>query len=289
MKNGARGFLAAICISTASTAALADLPQPGLWAISTEVNGKPGRGIQIDRQGSNLLVVSYYGYRNDGSATFAQAVGKVADDDKTFTADLKEYKNGPAIGGAVTSGELATLIGTLQMEFDTATSGSISLPGEKKQAFSRFTFEDLRHRLNANFYVTRVALHDTVFTTAQGTSTFKQSGDQLEFTLNDQHEKCSFKGDLTPHGDGFTSMGRNTCSDSLAPEDMFYKLEDLKVDNLGFLTGTLYISLTQDFTGVRAVKLFGTCDRGRDDVNITMPGEGGRCTKSSLEFPLSNF
>ena len=61
MKKAARGFLAAICISTASRAALSDLPQPALWAISAEVNGKPGRGIQLDCQSSNPTVVSYHG------------------------------------------------------------------------------------------------------------------------------------------------------------------------------------------------------------------------------------
>ncbi|RYF43895.1 MAG: hypothetical protein EOO27_43965, partial [Comamonadaceae bacterium] len=145
--------LVAVAALAASCAASAALPQPGFWSFDAELNGKPGRGIQIDRQGGETIIVTYYGYRSDGSATFYQASGKVQNE-TTFTGNLIEYKNGPALGGPITSGEEARTVGPISLEFSTASQGSVTLPGEIKQSMSRYAFQDIRGRLFNNFRVT---------------------------------------------------------------------------------------------------------------------------------------
>lgn len=280
MKQSARGFLTALFLSSVATVALAELPQSGLWAIDGEVNGKPGRGIQIDRQNGNLLVISYFGYRFDGSATFSQAVGNVAADERTFSAELKEYKNGPALGGAISSGELAKVIGTVKMEFDTSTSGSIQFPGEQSQSISRFTFDDHRNRLNHPFRTTMVALSEYETVSTHKYLTFKQSADQLEFEvqdLNGPDASCVFKGDLLPRGDGFTSIGSYACVNPVPSPGAFYRLESLKVDSWGFLSGTLYTSAKQDLSNPYVRKFFGICVNQNVDVSLPPPGTEARC------------
>ena len=143
----------AAALAALSFSSLAAMPQPGLWQFNAEVNGQPGRGVQIERAGGRTVILSYFGYRDDGSATFLQAVGPLKDG-KTFSAPLLEYKNGKVIGGPLQSGTEAANHGTVTVEFDTATSGAITLPGENKTEFSRFTYEDLTRRLNNTFSVT---------------------------------------------------------------------------------------------------------------------------------------
>ncbi|QNN58251.1 hypothetical protein H9K76_05210 [Diaphorobacter ruginosibacter] len=127
---------------TVSASAIAALPDPGLWAIDGEMNGKPGRGIQIDRQGGETVIASYFGYRADGTAVFYQAVGKITDG-KTFNANLIEYKGGTVIGGSVEDATEAKTIGPIQAVFNTDSSGSVTLPGTKPQAFIRLAHSSL--------------------------------------------------------------------------------------------------------------------------------------------------
>lgn len=73
-------------------------PLSGMWSFDGELTGKPGRGFQIDSQGSALLIISYFGYRTDGSALFLQAHGP-REDNGDFSADLVEYQGGTVLGG----------------------------------------------------------------------------------------------------------------------------------------------------------------------------------------------
>ncbi len=60
MTKFARAALAAMALAVGAPA-FAILPQQGMWSIGSEVNGKPGRGIQLDRQGGDYLILTYFG------------------------------------------------------------------------------------------------------------------------------------------------------------------------------------------------------------------------------------
>ena len=284
--------LFAAALSALSMAASAALPQSGLWSFDGEANGKPGRGIQIDRQSDNRIIVSYFGYRADGSSMFLQAGGHIGEDGKTFSAELNEYKNGRAVGGAARDGELAKLLGTVQMEFDTSSSGSVTLPGEEKRAISRISFSDHRNRLNNLFDLTMVAMHDGYYRRTEQTVSFALKGDQVEFTLPNFNgaASCRFRGSLLSSGDGFRSSGSYLCGedeiDSVitpTPTPPVYWLEELKVDSKGFLSGTLHTSNAQDMSNAVTRKLFGVCTVIPEVVILGVPGQGDRCSAEQLK------
>ena len=282
--------LFAAALLALSMAASAALPQPGLWSFDGEANGKPGRGIQIDRQNDNRIIVSYFGYRADGSSMFLQAGGHIGEDGKTFSAELNEYKNGRAVGGAARDGELAKLLGTVQMEFDTSSSGSVTLPGEEKRAISRISFSDHRNRLNNQFYLSLVKLDQVGSQTIQRPVKLKSVGNSLEFQIPSftyDNYRCSFGGDLTASGDGFRSEGYYNCDDELvavvppSPTPRNYRLEDLKVDSQGFLTGTLYVNISMGLSYGAQMKLFGICTV--EDVILGVPGQSEKCSAEQLK------
>ncbi|QIL74311.1 hypothetical protein G7048_28020 (plasmid) [Diaphorobacter sp. HDW4B] len=280
------GALLATVTWLVSTTASAALPQPGLWTFDGESNGKPGRGIQIDRQDGDRIIVTYFGYRADGSATFLQAGGHIEDDGKTFSAELNEYKNGRAMDGEARTGELAKMVGNVRMEFDTSTAGSITLPGEEKRSISRIAFNEHRNRLNNQFFVTRVQFDDEKVASDQAWLKFSVNGDQVLFDLSPLNADgpCSFKGGLNPAGDGFTSKGTYTCGDVITSHPKsFYRLDELKVDPLGFISGTLNVSNNAEMSNSRTTKLFGYCYRIPDAVILGVPGQGDRCSAAQLE------
>lgn len=284
MNKSSRSALLAAIVSIASTSAFAALPQSGLWAFNAESNGKPGRGIQIDRQSGSRIVISYFGYRADGSALFLQAGGNIADDGKTFSSDLSEYKNGRAVGGEARSGELAKVIGTVKIEFDTATSARITLPGETQQTISRISFNEHRNRLNNQFATTMVNLTDSGYSTSSSLQTFKLNGDQVEFDLRiyGSTTPCAFKGVLTASGESFESTGLFSCTFSSDKAQGYYKLENVTVDALGVLSGTLYTGQKQDYQGAEVRKLFGICSTSSDAHILGVPGAGSRCAPEQL-------
>ena len=284
------GALLATMTWLVSTTASAALPQPGLWTFDGEANGKPGRGIQIDRQDGDRIIVTYFGYRADGSATFLQAGGHIDDDGKTFSAELNEYKNGRAMGGEARTGELAKMVGNVRLEFDTSTVGSITLPGEEKRAISRIAFNEHRNRLNNQFFVMRVQFDDKQVASDKAWLEFAVNGAQeVQFKLSSgySNDTCTFYGDLNSAGDGFTSTGSGQCGEVVitAPPSSFYRLDELKVDPSGFLSGLLYVSSRSDMSNPSTTKLFGYCYRIPDGaiLGVGVPGQGDRCSAAQLE------
>lgn len=61
-------WLAALCLGYSGVAS-AFTPANGLWGINAELNGSPGRGFQIEVE-NETVVLTYYGYRPDGSSAF---------------------------------------------------------------------------------------------------------------------------------------------------------------------------------------------------------------------------
>jgi len=111
------------------------VPESGLWAISAEVNGDPGRGFQLDIQGSQL-VMTFYGYGADGASQWYLAAGPLAWG--RFSGDLQRYAGGTAFGGAVQAASPAGSAGSVSLYFDDSSHGWMTLPGEAAREISRF-------------------------------------------------------------------------------------------------------------------------------------------------------
>ena len=239
-----------------STGASAALPESGLWGVGEEMNGQPGRGVQIDRQGGETVIASYYGYREDGSATFYQAVGRIQDG-KTLSADLVEYKNGPVLGGTVRNGEIARTIGPVIMEFETPSSGFITLPGESKKRFSPLVYEDLRGRLNNTFRAVRgnqlMGSNDPTLQNIQ----MQTQGDRLKVTILNEKYGCTFEGPLVANGGSFSAQTEGGCT-SAGIVTMSRKFEDIRVSEDGALSMTI-APVTDSFRMVFDGTILGMC------------------------------
>lgn len=244
----ARAALAAATMLCA-VPAYALFPQQGMWTIGSEADGKPGRGIQLDRQGGQFLIVTYIGYRPDGTSAFMQASGKLVDG-KSFSGQLTEYKNGRSLGGAAQSGEVAQVAGPVFIEFDSSTSGTITLPGEAPQRFSRFQYENHLSRINNRF--SSVVFDNDRLSPRPVQVRIQASG--MEFTMTEQYSNhapgpgayptCTYRGDLRRAGDSFSSAGTVECTGFGSSNDTpeFYRLTHLKVDEYGTFSARLYWS-----------------------------------------------
>lgn len=256
MKKLARNFLATAFASAACIPAMAVLPDSGMWTIGDELDGKPGRGIQVDRQNGTTLIVTYFGYRVDGTSMFLQASGQLQNG-KTFTADLIEYKNGRPLGGNPQSGEVAHVIGPVTIDFLSTTRGTVTLPGEAPQPVSRFQFEDHKARL---FHGFRYAAVDSFAALSVGYISFKQDGDGV--VIREQTsvgEVCTYAGNLLRAGGGFRSEGNAVC-DGISAAVTGYRIEDLSVDSYGMLSGRMYRSAGEtSYSQVRS--LTGVCSK----------------------------
>lgn len=239
-----RALIAAGALLSA-THAFALFPQQGMWTIGSELDGKPGRGVQIDRQGGRTLIITYFGYRADGSSMFLQASGALKDG-KTFNGELSEFKNGRALAGPQQSGEVARAAGPVSIEFDSATAGVITLPGESPQRFSRFQYEDHTVRINGGFVGHVVFNAPSVYPVPVYLS-ISTSGNELLISeqirnANGITTTCTLAGDLRSAGDGFASTGAAYCDKpgSWAGDRMSYRITDLKVDEYGSFSARLY-------------------------------------------------
>ena len=242
-----RRTLVAASIAAFSLSATAALPQPGLWSIGGELNGKPGRGLQIDRQSGETVIVSYFGYRADGAATFFQAVGKITDG-KTLDADLVEYMNGKALGGKAQDAQEARVVGRMRLEFSTSTSGTVSLPGEAPRSFARYAFEDTRGRLNNRFQAVMFESAYGITKVLRGVLEMQVSGDDFvaEMEFQDTEETCRYFGKLVASGDVFNvPHGSRWCSSDVISGYTPFGFWDLTVSEAGHLSSRgVYTSLS---------------------------------------------
>jgi len=267
---------------TVSASAIAALPDPGLWAIDGEMNGKPGRGIQIDRQGGETVIASYYGYRSDGTAVFYQAVGKITDG-KTFNAPLIEYKGGTVIGGAVKDATEAKTIGPMQAVFNTDSSGSVTLPGSESKTFTRYVYEDHRQRLNNTFQVWSISDDAYESPPIDSRLTLKLVGNQLQALDTRSSPDCYFLGELVADGGRFSSSGAPVCDSGIAtpsPVPRFDRYENLKVDDKGVLTGVFRSGTSPDNLVQKSI-LVGQCIV-EDEIVTIGPAPARPCPPSRL-------
>lgn len=131
-----RGCVFAV-LAWASFGAQAFMPAGGTWIINAESTGSPGRGFQVEIE-NEVFVFSYYGYRQDGTSVFYTAVGPIKSN--VFTAPLREYRAGTALGAAYKAATEIGSPGNVSITFTSALKGSITLPGESPKAISKFSF-----------------------------------------------------------------------------------------------------------------------------------------------------
>ncbi|MCD2166262.1 hypothetical protein [Comamonas koreensis] len=121
--------------STGSWAARSFTPQSGTWVVSSEIDGKPGRGLAIDVQG-NTFFMQVFAYEKNGDATFYTATGQM--DGNSVTAPLIRYKNGRSLGGAMQDAVEDKSVGQVTIHFTNGLKGMIQFPGEQASAIERF-------------------------------------------------------------------------------------------------------------------------------------------------------
>ncbi len=280
----ARTLMTAAFVALISSPALAVFPDPGMWAIGDEADGKPGRGIQLDRQGGKTLIFTYFGYREDGSATFMQASGQLVGG-KTFVGELVEFKNGRALGGAARSGEIAKVVGPMAVTFNSTTTGTITLPGEPPQKFGRFQFESNLEGLQNRWFAAATAGPFAYLNAAE--VLLDLQGEMLRMELNWGQPKntCTHTGDLIPAGKGFRSQGVVSCNYENSPTR--YRIEDLQVDEYGMLSARLYRGSEETIVSQpQLINITGVCQsKGAVFVGISIcrPSELGRDSVDLIE------
>ncbi|BEU95816.1 hypothetical protein ACDW_15210 [Acidovorax sp. DW039] len=205
-------------------------PESGMWTVNGEVNGKPGRGLQIDAQGGRNLIVTYFGYREDGSSMFLQASGP-RQDDGTFTADLVEFQGGKALGAPARDGQVRKVVGNISIAFDSATTASVTLPGEAPARMTRFQYEDHTARFNREGrYAISYALA-TFGNLMPATVTFKLENGNFSMSRNNGDlETCEYSGRYQPAGQGIKVEGTFACKQANSSSSGTFWTEEMEVD-----------------------------------------------------------
>ncbi|GKS76032.1 hypothetical protein AVME950_14070 [Acidovorax sp. SUPP950] len=242
--------------------------QPGIWAFDGELNGRPGRSLQIDTQnGSRALVLSYLGYRTDGSSLFMQGSTANRDTNAQFTVPLTEFRNGPVIGGAIRPAEVATTMGAATIVFDSPTTATITLPFDTPRRISRFRYEDHLVRFNKAFSAQAYPFWSPT-PTATGIDMVVRDGIfRMDTRTADLLTACEYRGTYRLSGEGLDSEGTRTCTAPSGTTSEAYRAQQLTVDRNGLLRGMM-----QSASGARTLVL-GACWNGR------------LCTPPELELP----
>ncbi len=135
-------FRAAFCVAVlalVTSTANAFMPSTGAWTIDAESgSGAPGRGFTLEVENETVLL-TYYGYRPDGTGTWYLAVGPIVNN--VFKANLTEFAGGAVIGsGYRAAASLGNSPGQVSIDFSSGLKGVITFPGEGPKAVSKFGF-----------------------------------------------------------------------------------------------------------------------------------------------------
>ena len=112
-------------------------PQTGTWVVTSELNGKPGRGLAIDVQ-DKTLALQMYAYEANGNATFYQTSGPLVDNQ--YTGTLNKYRGGRYLGSGDRTGVDNGNEGVVKMRFESGTKGYVTFPGEQEKEITRYNF-----------------------------------------------------------------------------------------------------------------------------------------------------
>ncbi|MDR0260611.1 MAG: hypothetical protein LBI76_12485, partial [Comamonas sp.] len=134
-----------LAFSANSWAARDFTPQAGTWIVSSEIDGKPGRGLAIDVQG-NTFFMQVFGYEKNGDATFYTATGQL--DGNSITAPLVRYTGGRSFGSEARDGVEDSSPGDVTVSFRNGLKGSVQFPGEAPAAMERFAIKEFTPSLS---------------------------------------------------------------------------------------------------------------------------------------------
>lgn len=115
------------------------VPEDGLWAITAEIDGHPGRGFQLEVR-NGVLVTTVYGYDSAGNPTFYLASGPLTNG--SSSQSLEYFHGGTTFGGPVHSATQAGSAGTATFAFTDSTHGTVTFPGESAQAIKKLDWAD---------------------------------------------------------------------------------------------------------------------------------------------------
>jgi len=232
-------------------------PDPGMWAFDGELNGQPGRSLQIDTQLGRTMIVSYLGYRANGSALFLQASGVRGANDTAFTAPLQEFRNGRTIGGGPGNGELAGTLGDIRLAFDTPTTGTVTLPGDVTRRISRYSYGDYYWRDGMEgTVISAPPPYDGSVTPTAYRIQLKGGNLQMNQLTTSQGRLCSYAGAYAVRGALLESEGTATCTEANGTQQRSpYRMERFAVDSLGMFSGTV-------LQGDRKIHFMGPCLAG---------------------------
>ncbi|MBF5005265.1 hypothetical protein [Diaphorobacter caeni] len=119
-------------------------PQTGIWSVTAENSGKPGRGFNIDIQ-DDTLVMQVYAYERDGTPTFYLTSGKLVDN--RYTGKLNKYRGGRFFGSGDLSGLDNGNAGDVRMRFTSGVTASSSSRASLKRRFRDSGSGSTPHRL----------------------------------------------------------------------------------------------------------------------------------------------
>ena len=112
-------------------------PADGLWSINIEINGDNGRGFQVETR-NGTTVFTYYGYIAGGHDHWYLAAGPLINGN--VSADMTQYRGGTVLGNPYKPASADGSAGSVTLSFLSATTGTITLPGEPGKLISKFEF-----------------------------------------------------------------------------------------------------------------------------------------------------
>lgn len=233
---GGTAFASDVLLPLQAASSAVVTPDSGMWLVSAELNGKPGRGFQIDTQG-DTLILSFYGYRADGTATFYLASGKFTKDG--FVAPLMEYRDGTAFGQPLKDGREIGSAGEVRVQFSESARGTITLPGEEPKAISRFVFADVSNKFQGRtFSGSAVNAADETDRRDVTINFWSVQNGNFGLTLSaiSQGGRCTLTGTYEQRGNSLDASGTYVCNQT---EDGTFSATDVAVDAFGNLRGRI--------------------------------------------------
>jgi hypothetical protein len=203
---------------------------------------------------------------------FLQASGP-RQDDGTFTAELVEFQGGKALGAPVRDGQVRKVVGNISIAFDSATTASVTFPGEAPARMTRFQYEDHTARFDlTGRYAIYYALAN-FGNLMPATVTFKlKDGNFSMSRYNDDLETCEYAGRYQPAGRGIRAEGTFACKRASSSSSGTFWTEEMEVDKQGSYRAVIWKQTQGSSINPSAEYHYGLCQSAA--VFLTL----NRCT-----------
>jgi hypothetical protein len=127
MQNLATNFASASASVAAAPAAVAFLPQIGVWWNPNE----SGTGYNFDIKHGTIVITIFTYEANTGHSEWYLSSGAMTDNNTKYTGTLDKYRNGQCISCPYVMPTNIGNDGTISITFTSATSAVLSLPGNR--------------------------------------------------------------------------------------------------------------------------------------------------------------